>query len=179
MPIPTPDIQTIRESLKYNRDDGTLTWRNRPRRHFKDKTAWIRFNKLFAGKAAGCFQNEGYLQVQINGKKLLAHRVVWAMVKGRWPDKVMDHIDGNGLNNRISNLREADLSQNCMNAKRRADAKNVAKGVQRIAKTGNLVVSVGCRGRTVYGGTFSNKRDAIAHAKALRTKLHGAFANHL
>ena len=55
---------------------------------------------------------------QINGKpgKFYRHRVIWHYFNGDIPDdKQIDHIDGNKLNNSISNLRCVSPSQNMRN----------------------------------------------------------------
>jgi hypothetical protein len=173
---PTPDIQTIKECLKYNRKDGTLIWRTRPRHHFKDKNIWTRFNTLYAGKVAGTLQNEGYLHVQINHKKILAHRIVWLLLKGRWPKKLIDHADGDGTNNRANNIREADVYQNRMNSVSKVNAsgyKNVYAH-----SSGKWVAMIKHRGRHIYGGLFDSAEEAAKKAKELRIKFHGKFANH-
>jgi hypothetical protein len=173
---PTPDIQIIKESLKYNRADGTLIWRVRPRHHFKDKHIWTRFNTLYAGKVAGTLQNEGYLHVQINHKKILAHRIAWLLLKGRWPKKLIDHADGDGTNNCANNIREADTYENCMNAVSRVNASGF-KNVHRHS-CGKWVVTIKHRGQTIYGGLHNSVEKAAKKAKELRDKHHGKFANH-
>jgi hypothetical protein len=64
----------------------------------------------------------------IGRHQLYAHRIVFAMHRGRWPSAV-DHVNGDRLDNRIENLREADCTQN--NANRSAQVNNMAgfKGV--------------------------------------------------
>lgn len=56
----------------------------------------------------------------INGtkKKLYAHRVIWMLINGPIPQAlVIGHIDGDGLNNNINNLRAVTKSENSKNAK--------------------------------------------------------------
>lgn len=61
-----------------------------------------------AGKVA--MHQHGYSLV--GGK--LAHRVVWFLCKGYWPDTI-DHINGVRTDNRIENLRDVTQEQNCTN----------------------------------------------------------------
>ena len=53
------------------------------------------------------------------------HRVVWALFNGK-PDvtKSIDHIDGNALNNKITNLRLVTPLENNRNSARRIDFKD-------------------------------------------------------
>lgn len=48
----------------------------------------------------------------------MVHRIIWELVCGRIPDHmVVDHIDGDSLNNNISNLRLVTQDVNCKNRK--------------------------------------------------------------
>ena len=59
-----------------------------------------------------------YLSIKINGKKVYIHRMIWEHINGKIPDgMVVDHIDGDKLNNKISNLRIGTQEQNCQNNK--------------------------------------------------------------
>ena len=57
------------------------------------------------------------MRAYINGQRyhILMHRVVWAWHHGRLPTMQIDHINGNGFDNRIGNLREVSQSENNMN----------------------------------------------------------------
>ena len=48
-------------------------------------------------------------------KHLLYHSAVWAWHHGRFPEGLIDHIDGNERNNRIENLREVTGHENKLN----------------------------------------------------------------
>lgn len=56
-----------------------------------------------------------YWYITINYKTYLGHRLIWKWHYGTDPDRI-DHIDGNGFNNKIENLRECTQSQNQGNA---------------------------------------------------------------
>ena len=62
---------------------------------------------------------QGYRTVSLQGKRYLAHRVVWALFNGAWPEKgkVVDHRDTNSLNNRVGNLRVVSYGVNLRNLK--------------------------------------------------------------
>lgn len=66
------------------------------------------------GKIAGTEQN-GYVLIRINRTGYLAHRLAWLYMRGEFPCAVLDHINRDGLDNRISNLRLASISQNTEN----------------------------------------------------------------
>lgn len=53
------------------------------------------------------------------------HRIIWVMVNGTVEqDNDVDHRDGNGLNNKIDNLREVPKSINSRNSRKRSDNKS-------------------------------------------------------
>lgn len=60
-------------------------------------------------------RNTSYRKMYAFGKTLRAHQIVWVIFYGVWPDGEVDHRDGDGLNNRISNLRCGTRSQNQRN----------------------------------------------------------------
>jgi HNH endonuclease len=97
--------------LKYEPTTGALVW------------AVTRNGQGFRyGGEVGSVRSDGrYRTFVMNGKRRYCHRVIWEMLNGPIPDGLcIDHIDGNGLNNRIENLRAVTLSENQRN--RRLDA---------------------------------------------------------
>lgn len=71
------------------------------------------------GRTAGTLDKEGYWAVQLKGKKLRCHRVVWELCNGPVPaGYVLDHINRMRSDNRIENLRLATVSDNNCNAYR-------------------------------------------------------------
>ena len=57
------------------------------------------------------------MQLTINGREynFYSHHVVWAWHNGRFPTMQIDHVNGNGFDNHIGNLREVNQSENNMN----------------------------------------------------------------
>lgn len=66
----------------------------------------------------GSLDKNGYRILKVKGKQFKYHRVVWLVCNGKFPDKELDHIDRNKLNNRIENLREVEPWQNSLNKER-------------------------------------------------------------
>lgn len=57
---------------------------------------------------------QGYRVGRLKGKLLRAHRVIWYLTYGTVPE-LLDHIDGDRLNNSLDNLREVTSIQNSHN----------------------------------------------------------------
>jgi hypothetical protein len=116
-------IETLRNMLRYDPETGNLFWRPRTPDQFRGRNEKYRagkaevFNKIYAGKAAGNIDRSGYAVVRVLYKGLLVHRAVWAMHHGRWPEGMIDHINGIKTDNRIANLREATPTTNSRNAR--------------------------------------------------------------
>ncbi|ATS93945.1 HNH endonuclease [Pectobacterium phage DU_PP_IV] len=78
-------------------------------------------NKLIGKPALCTLQSNkryfrGNLKSLVGGQRqLLAHRVVFFLYNGCWPVGVIDHIDGNTLNNDPLNLRDVSFSENGIN----------------------------------------------------------------
>lgn len=113
-----PDPEMLRQLLRYEPETGKFSWRARP----DDFNGTLRrvnrnWNTRFAGKEAfASISKRGYHDGVILCTRYYAHRVAWAMHYGEWPSDVIDHIDGNPLNNKIENLRcvtQAINSRNC------------------------------------------------------------------
>ena len=105
------DQEELQQLLHYDPNTGTLTWKARS----GDGREARRWNTRYAGETAGHKTSDGYVCVVIGGKQYKAHRLAWLYAKGRWPDLSIDHINGDPLDNRISNLRDVSHAENCRN----------------------------------------------------------------
>jgi hypothetical protein len=60
--------------------------------------------------------SHGYYVLAVEGKSFLVHRLIWFIVHKTLP-KIVDHVDGNRLNNKLENLQGCDQSVNIGKAK--------------------------------------------------------------
>ncbi len=67
------------------------------------------------GKVAGGVTSSGYITVLVNGRRYLAHRVIWLMLYGEWPPEQIDHINRIRHDNRAVNLRAVSHAENMGN----------------------------------------------------------------
>ena len=102
-------------------------------------------------------------------KKLYLHRFVLGDL-----GEVIDHKNGDPLDNRRSNLRRATKSQNTANVGRMATNKTGFKGVVKHGKRFRAFAHL--NGETLYLGTFDKARDAACAYDAKARELFGRFA---
>ena len=143
----------------FDYEDGKLYWKGR------------------RNKEAGSVGNRGYRCICINYRKYMAHRLIWIM-HGNDPVEMLDHIDGDQLNNRIENLRPVTNSQNQRTQKLRKDNTSGIKGVSWLNAHKRWAGQVWHKGKLYRAGYFKDKDECAAAVRELREKLHGEFARH-
>ena len=89
---------------------------------------------------------------------------------------LVDHNDGDGLNNRRSNLRAATRGQNACNSKIRADSTSGFRGVSLHRQTGRWHAYINSNGRRHSLGYFATAEDAAAAYAKASLQMHGEFA---
>lgn len=117
-------------------------------------TAW----NAMAGEVAGTMHVTGYIYIRIGDRDYKAQRLAWLYMTGEWPTLFVDHINGDGFDNKWDNLREASHRQNAANARIRKDNKTGHKGIREM--NGRWQVRLG-RGGSIHVGTFDDIKDAI------------------
>lgn len=174
-----PDVDVLRQLFLYVPENGKLIWRARTVEQCIDQRSCNVFNSQFANQIAGTIRSkEGidYNEVQISPYgKFGAHRIIWKMHYGVEPPPIIDHIDGNGLNNRIDNLREATIYQNGWNSKRSARNKSGFKGVSFNTEKNKWRAAIHVQGKTRLIGYFSTPEEAGEAYKKEAAILHGEF----
>lgn len=136
----------------------------------------IDVGKKKQGSRAGTQSASGYCMLSIDGIQYQAHRIAWAMHYSEQPPEVIDHINGNRLDNRIENLRQATTSLNAANCGRRAHNTSGFKGVSKCKQTGLWAAGITVRGKRTNLGRYSTPEEAHAVWLSAATEAHGEFA---
>lgn len=111
------------------------------------------------------------MQGHCDGRLLLAHRVAWAIYHGAWPDRIVDHINHDKLDNRIQNLRLVTNSESARNKPLSPRNKSGVAGVQRVGNRWVVTIS------TTQLGSFRSFDDAVAARRAAEVEM-GFHPNH-
>ncbi len=165
-----PSVARLHERVRYEPSTGRLYWRNCP----SHPAAW---NTRYAGTEAFAADNgNGYRVGKLDGCKLLAHRVVWAMHYGDWPAEI-DHEDHDRGHNLISNLRDAGHKANTRNQARRRTNTSGVNGVSWDTQRGRWLACIRVDGRSTYLGRFDDFDAAVA-ARKRADAAHGFHTNH-
>lgn len=95
----------------------------------------------------------GYLFGIVDGRRIYMHRYLWGLVHGGCIPRMLDHINGNKLDNRIANLRPATGSLNCR-SRQRSSGGRFPEGVQPKPGKKPFVTHICLWRATLYLGSF-------------------------
>jgi hypothetical protein len=161
-----PTQQYLHETFNYNPDTGL----------FFRKRKISNITKIDKPLLAGA--KSGRISIHINGKIYRAHKLAWLYVYGEWPQEI-DHINNDGTDNRICNLRKATRSENTCNRRTQVNNKSGHKGVSWCKSKNKWDARIGVENKIITLGRFEKIEDAIAAVNNARQKHHGNFANYL
>lgn len=181
LPLTSVPIETLHALLRLDVETGRLYWLKRGPEWF-GKSAPEYVVRAWNTRRAG---TETFVSISVYGYRMgrifnmhtAAHRVVFAMVHGRWPDDQIDHIDGNRSNNVPSNLREATRHQNKRNAGAHRNGSSRFCGVSWSAERAKWVAQ--CMDTTGTQRNLGRYRDEDAAARAYdaaAAEWHGELA---
>jgi len=113
--------------------------------------------------------------IWVNGKRttIPLHRYLMDCVHG--DGKIVDHIDGNTLNNDTDNLRVCTKAENCRNRKKDSDSTSPYKGIYWHKQAGKWRAQIVAQGKYMSLGLFPTAELAYeAYCKAVPL-YHGEF----
>lgn len=180
--LPLPDQAYLLECFIYEAHSGKLLWKLRPVSSFaltnnrtSEQIARM-WNKRFPGTEAAHANNQEYQRVGLNGKKYLAHRIIYKILHGIDP-VFIDHISGGRAENLPNNLRSVSHTDNMRNSKINSSNKSNASGVYFHSTKGCWAAQIGVNGKKIHLGYFTEKQEALTKRSAAE-KLYGFHPNH-
>jgi hypothetical protein len=155
-------LEDLKEFLHYDPSSGVIYW-------VKSNS-----NRSPKGSVAGSV-SPTCVSIGFRGVLFKAHRVAWALFHGRWPEGVIDHINGNTFDNRLTNLRDITQQQNTFNSGPSKNNKCGTKGVYLRKDTSKWQAEITLNRKKISLGSHATKElAAAAYAKAA-TELFGGF----
>ncbi len=106
------------------------------------------------------------------GKYYFLHNLIMCPPAGM----LVDHINGNGLDNRRENLRFCMPDQNKQNARKRLDNSTGFKGVTWNSKERRFYCRIGFEKKRIWIGSFTCATEAAKAYDKKAKELHGNFA---
>lgn len=165
----------LKECLEYDQITGDLYFKQRPKSHFKSNRAMLLNWRKTKGRKVSTIHKNGkgkkYLKLSLDGKQLLAHRVIWVIVYGCEPEYI-DHINGDGLDNRLCNLRDVSMTENNRNVKMHKTNSSGHTGVHKNKKSGKYVAHIWDKNKQINLGTYETIGQAVAARKGAERALN-------
>ncbi len=107
-----------------------------------------------------------------HGKTIYMHREIMKPPKGM----LVDHIDGNGLNNRRANLRVCTNQQNMRNIRKKPGASSIYKGVYHDKRRDTWSAKICCGRKSTHIAVFATEIEAARAYDRKARELFGEFA---
>ncbi len=144
--------------------------------HYDSETGIItrikkRGGRTKSGVKAGWIDKHGYtsyIRITINKTTYRAHRLIWLYMTGDFPKNQIDHKDGDGLNNKWSNIQDVTIEENYKNKRIYKNNKSGHTGVCWLRRSRRWLATICVNGKTTELGTFVDINDAIE----VRSRAH-------
>ena len=171
-----PNPSYIKEIMDYNYDTGKLYWKKR----YKGGKEYSKFNSQFEGKEVRR-NPKGGTNLKLYGRyvPIMHHHLVWCWHYQEWPDPdlVIDHINGDNTDNKITNLRLVTHLENHKNKKIASNNTSGHRGVSFCKRANKWKASIHVNQKKKHLGFFKNKEDAIL-VRQRAEKEYGYHENH-
>ena len=129
-----------------------------------------------AGAEAGSLHKNGFIELMVLGQRIKGHRVAFALHHGRWPEKLIDHINGDPADNRPCNLREATETENRRNQGIGKRNKSGIKGVHWRADRNWWQAHINIGKKCMYIGRYHSLEEAEFAYNSTAHWYFGEFA---
>ena len=156
------NILEAKKIIEYDPMTGLIKWKDNRKKKFN---CWF----------AGYNKANGYQEIYIKNTKILVHRLAWAFVYGEHPKGLIDHINGNPSDNRISNLRcVTDLENNQNISKPTKASKSGVRGVHFSSRINRWIAQITVNRKCSHLGCFKTIEDAKEAYLKAKKEFHSA-----
>ncbi len=161
------DHDDVREYLNYNADTGEMTWAMSTVRNGYVPVGTPALANICPARLTGNF---------LGTRHVLQTHAIWFLVHGVWPT-IIDHINGDGLDNRLDNLRNVSSAENNKNKRRNRTNTSGVTGVHYNKPRGKWMADIQVDGWIKRLGQFARLEDAAAARKQAEID-YGFHENH-
>jgi len=173
-----PSVARLRELFTYHEEEhvigghgcvGGFKWNFR----LDVSNSW---NSRYAGKFVGTWAKDNRVYAMVDRSQFQLSVLVWAYYNRELPRPLLlDHINRNSLDNRISNLRLASVNSNNANRSPTGNTTSKYRGVY-LSSRGKWVAQIKVNREVIYLGSFLTEEEAARVRDEASIKYFGEFA---
>lgn len=154
-------------------DDKNLKWLNQDKWHV-DKHG----NIYYAVRKITIQSQDKKKNIKQKRKTIYMHRIIMENKLGRKlkQNEYIDHINGNGLDNRRNNLRLCDNSKNIANSNKQKNTSSIYKGVCWNKRLKKWISQIRFNKKTMHLGVFHDEIEAALAYNEIALKYFKEFA---
>lgn len=151
----------VKKLITYDPLSGEVTWN-------------INISGIKKGSKAGSISTDKsgrkYHNIRLDTFAFRTHRIIYLYMTGKFPKGLVDHLNGDTLDNRWENLKDVTHSENARNCSKRKDNTSGYTGVNWRNDTNKWQVSINENNKKHNLGCFTNLEDAVAARKKAEVK---------
>ena len=154
--------EALTDVLSYDPATGEFRWVKSPR------NGWN-------GRIAGHVDHAkgGYRYIKLSGRAFLTSRLAWLHETKEWPAGVVDHINGNRIDDRWENLRDVEQAKNALNKSLNRNNLTGIPGVH--AEQGQYIARIAIGRRRKFLGAFDTPEEAAAARREAEERYYGEY----
>ena len=162
--------EELKKILHYDPEIGVFTW-------LLKKSNRIKVGQIAGSRQVDILCGKAYIRIKISKKMYLAHRLAVLYITGNLPENEVDHLDGNGTNNKWKNIRCVSAIENQRNRRLQSNNSSGIGGVYWHVRNGKWHVRTWIGSKLIHLGYYDNLLDAASVKKSAEIK-YGFHKNH-